>query len=205
MSPSPVALTFDDGPSEWTEPLLDLLSLHGARATFFLIGSLVAPRRELVERMRGDGHEIGNHTWSHPSLTRDCDDTQVHDELARTNEALVDVLGSQPTRFRAPRYEVDARVERIAAGLGLTHTRGDVRPPDWKPQCRAEFIFAFAMPQLRAGTIVGLHDGVPPSKRTESTSRGATVTAVALMLPRLLESGHTLVTASELLAGEHPA
>jgi peptidoglycan/xylan/chitin deacetylase (PgdA/CDA1 family) len=195
-------LTFDDGPSEWTASILDLMAEHGARGTFFLIGSHIAGRRELVERMHAEGHEIGNHTWSHPSLTRDCDDSQVHDELARTNEALAKALGFPPSRFRAPRYEVDARVERIAARIGLRHTRGDVRPPDWKAQCTPRFITAFALPQVRAGTIVGLHDGVPPGHHNATASRDATVVAVAMMLPRLLALGHTLVTASTLLAAE---
>ena len=202
MSTSPVALTFDDGPSEWTAPILDLLAEHRAQATFFLIGSLIAGRPEIVERMQAEGHEIGNHTWSHPSLTRDCDDAQVRDELERTNEALVAVVGNQPARFRAPRYEVDARVEAVAAEIGLRHTRGDVRPPDWKAHCTSTFIAAFALPQIRTGTIVGLHDGIPPSARTGTARRDATVAAVATMLPRLLGAGHTLVTASTLLATE---
>ena len=202
MSASPVALTFDDGPSEWTASILDLMAEHGTHATFFVIGSHVAAHREIVERMHAEGHEIGNHTWSHPSLTRDCDDARVLEELARTNEALADVLGFPPTRFRAPRYEVDARVEAVAATLGLRHTRGDVRPPDWKERCTATFITAFALPQVAAGTIVGLHDGVPPTDRSGTASRAATVEAVAMMLPRLLASRHTLVTASSLLAGE---
>ena len=64
LSISPVALTFDDGPSEWTAPILDLLAEHRAHATFFLIGSLIGGRPEIVERMQAEGHEIANHTWS---------------------------------------------------------------------------------------------------------------------------------------------
>ncbi len=89
-----VALTFDDGPSQWTAPILAVLAEHGARATFFVVGQTAAANDELLQRIVAEGHEVGNHTWSHPSLTRDCDDARVHDELARTNELLAERLGA---------------------------------------------------------------------------------------------------------------
>jgi len=197
---SAVALTFDDGPSTWTEEILDLLAAHGARATFFVIGSNATARSDLIRRMATEGHEVGNHSWSHPWLARECDAALVEEELTRTNAVLEDILGFPPTRFRAPRYDVDAKVEDIAARLGLRHTRGDLRPPDWKPACTAAFIATFVLSQLQPGQIVGLHDGVPPDDGDEAPSRRPTVEAVAIMLPQLVDRGFACVTASTVLA-----
>jgi peptidoglycan/xylan/chitin deacetylase (PgdA/CDA1 family) len=199
---SRVALTFDDGPGEWTYPILDVLAEHGAHATFFVIGSLVESHPEIVRRILDEGHELGNHTWSHPWLARDCDDERVRDELERTNHVLADVVRSRPRRFRAPRYNVDDRVTAIAARLGLAHTRGDVRPPDWDERCTASFITTFVLQQAHSGCVVGLHDGVAPKNSSAGHSRLATVHAVGTIVPRLQERGLECVTATTLLGVE---
>lgn len=112
-----IGLSFDDGPSAWTNPILELLAGHGVRATFFLVGSIVERNEDLVRRISAEGHEVGNHTWSHPKLARDCDDERVRSELARTNDLLEQILGAPPALFRAPYYNRDARVDAIAAEL----------------------------------------------------------------------------------------
>lgn len=198
---SRIALTFDDGPADWTGPILDILAAHGARATFFLVGSLVAERTSTVLRTATEGHEIGNHTWSHPRLASECDDRRVYEELERTNEVLAGLLGRAPRRFRAPRYDVDDRVTAIAAQLGLVHTRGDVAPPDYDARAKAPFIATFVLQRVKPGLVVGLHDGMPPAKLGMGASRDATVAAVAMIVPRLQKRGFELVTATELLDG----
>jgi len=194
-----VALTFDDGPAEWTEPILDVLSEHSARATFFVIGSAAEHRVDVIRRMNDDGHEVGNHSWSHPWLARDCEDEQVHVELERTNSLLAEILGRPPGRFRAPHYDVDDRVLAIASRLGLAHTRGDVTPPDWDQRCTARYITTFVVQQARADLVIGLHDGVPSETRERRSQQG-TVDAVRLIVPRLLDAGFECVTASEVLS-----
>jgi peptidoglycan/xylan/chitin deacetylase (PgdA/CDA1 family) len=194
---SDVALTFDDGPSIWTERLLEVLRDHGARATFFVVGASAADQPELLRRMRDEGHELGNHTWSHPSLTRDCDDEQVRDELARTNDLLAEALGSAPSRFRAPHFDVDDRVESIGRELGLRHTPANVNPPDWHPNWAAKLTIAMVANQTQAGSILCLHDGIPPNDA--DGDRQATVDAVQAFLPRLAERDLRCVTATELL------
>jgi peptidoglycan/xylan/chitin deacetylase (PgdA/CDA1 family) len=200
-----VALTFDDGPARWTEPILAVLAEHGARATFFVIGSMAERDPDLVRRAAAEGHEVGNHTWSHPALARECDDARVRDELARTNDVLESILGVRPRRFRAPFYDVDERVEAVAATLGLVHTRGDLRPPDWHERATAALTIAFVLRQVGPDTVVGLHDGIPPSELELGGTRRPTVDAVAAMVPRLVQAGYELVTASELLAAEQAA
>lgn len=194
---SRIALTFDDGPGEWTEPILDVLAEHAAKATFFVIGRAARRRDDVVRRLDADGHEIGNHTWSHPWLARDCDDQQVRDELARTNAAVGAIVGRPPRRFRAPHYDVDDRVLAIASELDLTHTRGDVTPPDWDPRCGAAYITTFVVRQARPDVVIGLHDGAPGGE-----SRQRTLDAVTMIVPRLVDLGFEVVTAEALLPSE---
>jgi peptidoglycan/xylan/chitin deacetylase (PgdA/CDA1 family) len=188
-----VALTFDDGPAQWTTSILDALFEHRAHATFFVIGTAVAAQADLIRRMEADGHEIGNHTWSHPWLARDCNDARVRDELERTNVALAEIVGRAPLHFRAPHYDVDERVLEIAAELGLAHAHGDVTPPDWHERCTAAFITTFVVQQARGNAVIGLHDGVA-SKTAVGRSRQPTVDAIVALLPRLRERGLECVT-----------
>ena len=198
MSAQQIALTFDDGPAEWTEPILDILAEHSAHATFFVIGSIARQRPDVIHRMDAEGHEIGNHTWSHPYLARDCQDSRVRSELERTNALIAEIVGRAPRRFRAPHYDASARVISIGSELGLAHTHGDVTPPDWDGRCTAPYITTFVVQQARAGVVVSLHDGLPPDS-PDGLSRQATVHAVALIVPRLLDHGLECVTAETLL------
>jgi chitooligosaccharide deacetylase len=195
---TPVALTFDDGPSEWTQAILDVLVAHDASATFFVIGSVAEERTDLVRRIAAAGNEIGNHTWSHPHLARDCDDGQVQQELQRTSDLLEAILGQAPTRFRAPYHDVDARVERIASSVGLEHTTSTVAAPDWHPAASSAFIATVVLQRVRPAAVIGLHDGFPPDEEA-TTSREATVAAVANLVPTLRDRGFECVTASALL------
>ena len=193
-----VALTFDDGPSRWTDPILDVLAANEARATFFLIGSAVEAHPEVVRRIAAAGHEVGNHSWSHPHLASECDDSRVEEELRRTNDVLASVVGTPPRRFRAPYHDVDARVEAVAARLGLEQTTSTVAAPDWHASARSAFIVTIVLQRIRPDAIVGLHDGVPPDEG-DGCTRDATVAAVAKLVPTLRERGFEFVTASELL------
>jgi peptidoglycan/xylan/chitin deacetylase (PgdA/CDA1 family) len=198
-----VALTFDDGPGAWTESILDLLAAHDARATFFVIGGFVKEHVGLVTRMVADGHEVGNHTWSHRRLADTRSSRVISRELRRTNELLGKILGAEPERFRAPEYNVDERVVALASVLGLRHTPGDVTPPDWDPRCNAAFIAAFVLARVQPSSVIGLHDGVPPHMQGRGATRQPTVDALAEILPRLAARGLECVTASQLIDG-HP-
>jgi peptidoglycan/xylan/chitin deacetylase (PgdA/CDA1 family) len=190
-----IALTFDDGPSEWTPAILDLLAEHRARATFFVLGESAEARPELLERIRAQGHELGNHTWSHPPLTGEPDD-RVRQELSRTSALIETATGVAPALWRAPYLELDERTERVARGLGLTHARGDVNPPDWDGRFPHALIATFVLKQLRPDALVVLHDGIPSN---ENGDRTRTVRALAAILPRLDGEWET-VSASEVLA-----
>lgn len=197
--PRALALTFDDGPSQWTPALLDILRDHGARATFFVLGSAVDGHEETLRRVLAEGHEIGNHLFEH----RDPDllgDDELLDQLQRASRAIADATDATPRLVRPP-YGHDARrVSRIAASAGLGRTiLGSIDPSDWRAES-AGAIVRHVLAAARPGAIVFLHDGVPPPDGTAATrDRTPTVEAVAELVPKLTSRGYTLVTVSELL------
>jgi peptidoglycan/xylan/chitin deacetylase (PgdA/CDA1 family) len=195
-----IGLSFDDGPSRWTAPILELLAAHGARATFFLVGSIVEQHPDLVRRITNEGHEVGNHTWSHPKLARDCDDERIRAELSRTSELLEDILGTPPALFRAPYYDHDERVDAVAAALGLRHADGHVTPADWHPRFTGGLIASFVLRGITPEAIVGLHDGVPRHDAAPGVTRQPTVDAMALILPALAQRNVACVPVSEIIA-----
>jgi peptidoglycan-N-acetylglucosamine deacetylase len=194
-----VALTFDDGPSEWTPAILDILREHGARATFFVLGSAVHGREETLRRAVTEGHEVGNHLYEHRDPAKLRDD-ELDDQLERGRQAVADAVGVAPRLVRPP-YTHDARrVSRIAAARGLGPTiLGSIDPSDWRATA-AEQVVRHVLRAARPGAIVFLHDGVPPHDGTAATrSRAPTVEAVAQLVPELRARGYELVTISELL------
>jgi peptidoglycan/xylan/chitin deacetylase (PgdA/CDA1 family) len=176
-----IALTFDDGPSEWTDPIVDLLAEHGARATFFVVGSAVEGREATLERTRSEGHELGSHTFSH-LRPLGLDDDDLREEIRRGAEAV----GGGASLVRPPYGEDAARFDRLAGELGLGPTvLWSVDPRDWEAtdgRLVAERVLAGAT----CGAIVDLHDGRRPQP--------ATVAAVELLLPILDERSFSLVT-----------
>jgi peptidoglycan/xylan/chitin deacetylase (PgdA/CDA1 family) len=182
-----LALTFDDGPSEWTEPILDLFARHRARATFFVVGSAVPGREATLERARSEGHELGSHTFSHLHPLALSDD-ELRQEIGRGAEAL----GQDVRLVRPPYGEDPERFDRLAAELGLGPTvLWSVDPRDWEAT-DADVIVARVLAEVAPGAIVDLHDGRRP--------QDATVAAIEQLLPVLGERGFGLTTVSELLA-----
>jgi peptidoglycan-N-acetylglucosamine deacetylase len=195
-----IALSFDDGPSHWTEEILDLLTAHGARATFFVCGLAIAGREDTLRRCVAEGNEIANHTHTHPVL-RDLDRDAIRHDLEAANVAIEGVLGTRPTRFRPPYFESSPDVEAVAPELGLGEPIGaDAWTQDWN-QAPAEEIAAEVGAKCRAGSIIDLHDAIPPQDRKPTpATRDETVRAVGLLLPRLAQQGLEIVTVSELLS-----
>jgi peptidoglycan/xylan/chitin deacetylase (PgdA/CDA1 family) len=194
-----VALSFDDGPSVWTEQILDLLAAAGARATFFVCGEAIDGRGDTLRRCVAEGHEVANHTFTHPVL-RDLDRDAIAMELETTSAAIESVLGARPRWFRPPYFESSPDVESVTRALGLGEPVGaDAWTEDWN-QDPAEQIAAEITAKCRAGSIIDLHDAVPPQDRAPTPrTRDESVRAVALLLPWLAQQGLTAVTVSELL------
>lgn len=195
-----VALSFDDGPSLWTEQILDLLGASGARATFFVCGVAIEGREETLRRCVAEGHEVANHTHTHPEL-RAFERAAIRAELDAAITAIESAIGARPVHFRPPYFESSLDIEAVSFELGLGEPIGaDAWTTDWD-QAPAEQMLAAITADLRAGSIIDLHDAVPPQDRAPTPpTRDETVRTVSLLLPWLTERGLASVTVSELLA-----
>ncbi|MGP3972121.1 polysaccharide deacetylase family protein [Streptomyces sp. 6N223] len=186
----PVALTFDDGPGPHTGRLLDELAARRARATFFDVGRNAAARPALVCRQRDEGHEIGNHSWSHPDLTR-LAPGEVRAELDRTGQAIRDATGDAeaPRLLRPPYGAHNAVVRDMGRRMGMPLILWSVDTEDWKYRDTAHVTNA-VLGGVRPGAIVLMHD-----------IHATTVAAVPAILDALADDGYDFVTVSELYAG----
>lgn len=124
------ALTFDDGPSVNTPHLLDMLEEYGIPATFFLLGNQAERHPDIVKRIIAEGHEVGNHSYSHPNL-RVVSPARKEEELRRTDTILRN-LGASPQFMRPPYGSYDAYTEKVAAGLGLSLMLWSMDSRDWQ-------------------------------------------------------------------------
>ncbi|MDR3320395.1 MAG: polysaccharide deacetylase family protein [Desulfovibrio sp.] len=130
MSENLCALTFDDGPSCFTPQLLDMLNDYGIPATFFLVGNIAEKFPRIVLRMIAEGHEVGNHSWSHPNLRRISRESKKA-EITRTND-LLKSLGAQPVYLRPPYGVFDDYTVQVADSLGLSVILWSVDSKDWR-------------------------------------------------------------------------
>jgi len=188
-----IAITFDDGPSaKLTAKLLDLLAAHHIKATFFLIGENVAEHPEIVAREVREGHEIGNHTWSHPNLAKMSDDG-IRGQLRKTEDAIRSAIGNRPTLLRPPYGSISARQKKwINREFGYKIVMWDVDPLDWK-RPGPNVVCNRIVKNTRAGSIVLAHDIHP-----------GTIEAMPCVLNQLEAKGFKFVTVSELIAMETP-
>ncbi|MBG0817839.1 polysaccharide deacetylase family protein [Planomonospora sp. ID82291] len=183
-----VALTFDDGPGRHTGTLLRHLAEYRARATFYVVGRNVAEHPGAVRRMVEAGHEIGNHTWSHPDLTR-LPAAAIRTQLARTDRAVEKAAGVTPATVRPPYGAHDAAVRRR---IGRPVVLWSVDTEDWRHRDRS----AVARRAVRAvdpGDVILFHDIHP-----------TTVKAIPQVLKRLSARGYRFVTVTELFGGKPP-
>ncbi len=196
-----VALTFDDGPSPWTGPILDQLTAHKSSATFFALGCLAgAPDgAQVLRRILETGSEIGNHTFSHPSTPK-LDDDSIRDELERAGSAIEDASGITLRYWRPPFFDVNERVREAVSPLGLQEVGCTMMPYDW--EWDAARSAAFVIEKLERGSIVCMHDGRPPDEPRDlsAPTREASIAAVGLILEAMSDRGLRSVTISELLA-----
>ncbi|QRO01938.1 polysaccharide deacetylase family protein [Archangium violaceum] len=186
-----VALTFDDGPRPGqTEAILELLKRHGVRASFFMVGRNIERHRELAARVLAEGHQLGNHSYSHHRLIFKSP-SYVREELDRT-DALLRGLGVEgELLFRAPNGKKLVVLPWLLSRSGRKHITFDVVPRDDAEQ-DVELLTSRVMESVRPGSIILFHDG--------GQEKPGTVKAVDIVLGRLREQGYRFVTVSELLA-----
>lgn len=188
-----LALTFDDGPSESTPALLDLLAGHGVPATFFMCGSNVRRLPGVARAVAAAGHEVGNHTDSHPRLDF-CSPEFIYRELAVAQESIHLHTGATPRLFRAPYGVRWFGLRRAQERLHLLGVMWTAIGCDWKwPRERVSRV---VLNQARNGSIMCLHDGrgVRPSPDIR-----VTLDAVEYVIPFLKERGFHFETVSQIL------
>lgn len=178
-----VALTFDDGPRrDTTLPLLDGLRKRGAKATFFVIGEQIPGNEDILWTMAADGHQIGNHTFSHCCL-KDATDSAIIEEIHKTEVLLTETLGENSYWLRPPYGLIDTRCSTLVTTPMLYWS---VDPEDWK-NLDASKVATSVLSEVESGDIVLLHDFYPTS-----------VEAALQIVDALRQEGYTFVTVSEL-------
>lgn len=194
-----VALTFDDGPDPlYTAQILDTLKSRGAVGSFFVLGRQVQHLPDLTKRIADEGHEIGNHSWSHPDLAG-LSESAIRFELAATARVIEAITGQRPLLFRPP-YIGDARPASedrlrpmaIANDLGLRVAGLEVDPKDWYEK-DPQRIVAATLRGVRRGTgrIILLHDA--------GGDRTPTIAALGPMIDSLRAAGFEISTVAGLL------
>ncbi|WP_308286867.1 polysaccharide deacetylase family protein [Actinomadura parmotrematis] len=180
-----LALTFDDGPGEYTERLLKTLQDEGVRATFFMLGENVHHYRDLVRRMALDGQELANHSWSHPQLTG-LTSSAVRSQVRRTQNAIKEAAGVTPALFRPPYGATD---KRVGKAVGMPEIVWSVDTLDWRYRSVSRARRVGVKEPKRNGVVL-FHD-----------IHESTVDAMPAVVDGLKRRGFTLVTVSELYRG----
>lgn len=188
-----IALTFDDGPNpKSTTEILDLLKQYEAKATFFVVGHRAELYPELILRESKEGHELANHTYSHPYFKKNTRSNQIEWEISRTHDILRKITGEKPHLFRPPGgFYNEALVNQSKKAGYLTvlwSWHQDTK--DWKAPGVSRIVRK-VLENAQNGDIVLFHDHVNGSHQT--------VDALKQILPELQNRGFRFVTVSELL------
>ena len=195
-----IALTFDDGPDpDWTPMILDILKARGVKATFFVVGKEVERYPDLLKRIVSEGHEIGNHSYTHPNLA-EIPEQLIKLELNATQRLIESVTGLSTVLFRPP-YNAHSRPTKfeelapinIAQSMGYITVLENVDPRDWLVDDAASLLDR-VKESRNDGNILLLHDG--------GGDRKATVDALPGLLDYLQERGDKIVTVADLLGVE---
>jgi peptidoglycan/xylan/chitin deacetylase (PgdA/CDA1 family) len=187
-----VALTFDDGPTPYTDRLLGILKANNAKATFFEIGNKVAANPAGAKRVVDAGMELGSHTWEHPNMTT-LPPAEVPSQFSRATDAIVAATGVTPTLWRPPGGLTDPAVNEQAAKAGQAAILWDVIPFDWINDSNTAASRSLLMTQIKPGSVVLMHD-----------TYSSTVDIVEQFIPVLKANDYHLVTVSQLLGRRSP-
>lgn len=186
-----IALTFDDGPHpRYTDKILDILKEYGVKATFFTVGENAALYPEQIKRIAAEGHEIGNHTYTHADLKR-IDRKTLMRELGETERIIEELTGKSPTVFRPPEGRCNETVVACANEKGYTTVLWTVDPRDWASP-PAKTVVDVILKNVKCGSVILCHD-------YNSGKSCPTPEALRVVIPALIDKGYSFVTVSELL------
>lgn len=181
-----VALTFDDGPSAYTERLLDTFKKYGGKGTFFVVGNIIDNRPEAVKRIVNEGHEIAGHSWNHRQLTN-LSEQEIKDQMMSTRAKIYELTGYDAKLVRPPYGAFNDSVKAVAKSVDVSLINWSVDTLDWKYR-DANTVYNTIMEKAYDGAIILCHD-----------LHKTTVDAMEKVIPALIEKGYQLVTVSELL------
>lgn len=188
-----IALTFDDGPHpKYTAEILSILAEYNVKATFFQVGQNIANYPSLARQVRSEGHEIGNHTYSHPKLAT-LADLALARELEQTADTLQAITGGTPHLFRPPEGVISKQILSLAAQLEYQPVLWSIDTRDWA-HTPTPNIVRHVLDTVQDGDIILFHDYVVGDSPTPA--------ALRQLLPALLARGFQPVTISELLESE---
>ncbi|GAA4226131.1 peptidoglycan/xylan/chitin deacetylase (PgdA/CDA1 family) [Streptosporangium album] len=180
-----IALTFDDGPGKYADKLLDTLKKYKSKATFLLEGQYVKSRPAFAKRMAVEGHDLGNHSYTHPHL-RELDEAKIREELTKTQDLVKQVTGKAPTMIRPPYGELDDRVKAIAAEMNMPIMLWNGGSRDWATK-NEKAIYDEVLKNAKRDGVILMHDWV-----------AQTVTVMPKLLTALQKQGYHIVAVSSL-------
>lgn len=152
-----VALTFDDGPAEHTEAILDILEKEKVQATFFVIGKNIAGRETLLKRMQAEGHTIGNHSYNHGFNFDWQSAAKMLEEIEQTNQAIEAITGTPVTLFRPPYGVTNPNLRKALRNSNLKSIGWNLRSMDTVAKDEKQLLNKI-LTRVKAGDIILLHD-----------------------------------------------
>ncbi|MHB1126324.1 MAG: polysaccharide deacetylase family protein [Bacillota bacterium] len=192
-----VALTFDDGPDPlYTQQILDILGERDIMGTFFLLGRHVENYPEIARRIVDEGHEIGNHTYSHYNMLK-APPARIEEEIVKGEEAIERVTGERPALFRPPRGVYDANTQKVLRERGYNLILWSLSSRDWL-EISARDIHNNIMARAKPGEIILFHDS-GNLFRSSGGSRLNTVTALPTIIDELERQGYSFVTVTQMM------
>jgi peptidoglycan/xylan/chitin deacetylase (PgdA/CDA1 family) len=187
-----IALTFDDGPSPYTDRLLQILKDNDAKATFFEIGNKVAANPAGAKRVVDAGMELGSHTWEHPNMTT-IPPEDIAAQFSKASDAIQAATGQRPVLVRTAGGLINDAVLAEAAKQGLADINWDVIPFDWANDANTAATRYMLMTQIKPSSVVLFHDAY-----------SSTVDLVEQFIPVLKANGYHLVTVTQMLGPRAP-
>lgn len=190
-SQNAVAITFDDGPNPiYTPQVIEIFSNAKGKATFFMIGEQMRNHPEIVKQVAVQGHEIGNHTYTHPKLSQ-LSSAECWEEIQETEKLIEELAGRKPVVFRPPYLDYNQETVSILQQKEYPMIGAvNLEAQDWE-QPGVGHILTKSRDAVKNGSILIFHDGYG--------DRSQTIEAVRMLVSELTLQGYQLVTVSELL------
>lgn len=181
-----VAITFDDGPSQYTTTLIDELKKRDVPATFFVLGSEVERYPEVLKFVSDTGNEIGIHSYEHKLFTK-LSEEEILEQISKTKNIIYDITGTNPTLIRVPYGSTNKQIKKILEEHELESVLWNVDSLDWKLK-NTNKVYNYVIKKFKGNDIILMHDSFKTS-----------VEAATLIIDKLQRECYTFVTVSEFL------